>query len=90
MTNRVMKYLLLLLGLVGLVLAVVTAFYTNSYGPVTQAGNTIYQGSRHEYPLVIASLGFALLSAASVLGAVIVHVVQVQANGRSGRHEPTR
>ena len=86
MKSLPVKSVLLLLAVIGLVISVVAAFYGESHLNVQHASGSVHQWSHREYPLVNASVGFAIFAGTSALGAALVQAAEIRANAvGSGR-----
>ena len=87
MKNISVKSICLLLATIGLLLSITASFfYFETVMVVTDVGGGTRAQSHREYPLVLASLGFAIFAGASTLGAAIVQAAEIRAGAADLGH----
>ncbi len=80
MKNISVKSICLLLATIGLSLSITASFFFfETVMVVTDVGGGTRAQSHREYPLVLASLGFAIFAGASTFGAAIVQAAEIHA-----------
>lgn len=92
MKNVSVKSMCLLLATIGLSLSITASFFfVEKVMVVADVGGGTRAQSHLEYPLVLASLGFAIFAGASTLGAAIVQAAEIRARGtENGGGGPTQ